>query len=70
MATCSEMKVGEVYVCEHCNLEIQVVGSCSDSDEGSCACAESLLLWRAAYLTLASAHPLGGLDRRVKQLMA
>lgn len=42
MATCSEMKVGEVYVCEHCNLKIQVVGSCSDSEGGSCACAESL----------------------------
>jgi len=42
MATCSEMKVGEVYVCEHCNLEIQVRGSCSDSEAVACACAEAL----------------------------
>ncbi|MFA4965120.1 MAG: hypothetical protein WC709_05715 [Thermoleophilia bacterium] len=42
MATCSEMKVGEVYVCENCNLELQVLGSWSESEEGACACAESL----------------------------
>ena len=42
MAACSEMKAGEVYVCENCELEIQVVRSCADSDEGACACAESL----------------------------
>jgi hypothetical protein len=42
MAACSEMKVGEVYVCEHCDLEIQVVHSCTDSEEGACACAELL----------------------------
>jgi hypothetical protein len=42
MASCSEMKVGETYVCEQCDLEIQVVHSCADSEEGACACAESL----------------------------
>jgi hypothetical protein len=42
MATCSEMKVGEVYVCQHCELEIQVVRSCADSEEGACACAEAM----------------------------
>ena len=42
MASCSEMKVGETYVCEQCDLEIQVVRSCADSEEGACACAESL----------------------------
>ena len=42
MAACSEMKAGEVYVCENCDLEIQVVHSCADSEEGACACAESL----------------------------
>ena len=42
MASCSEMKVGETYVCEQCDLEIQVVRSCEDSEEGACACAESL----------------------------
>jgi hypothetical protein len=43
MASCSEMKVGEVYVCEDCNLEVQVLRTCADSEEGSCACAESLM---------------------------
>jgi hypothetical protein len=42
MAACSEMKAGEVYVCENCELEIQVVRSCADAEEGACACAESL----------------------------
>ena len=42
MASCSEMKAGEVYVCGDCNLEIQVIRSCADSEEGACACAESL----------------------------
>jgi hypothetical protein len=42
MASCSEMKAGEVYVCKDCNLEIQVVRSCAESEEGACACAESL----------------------------
>jgi hypothetical protein len=43
MASCSELKAGEIYVCESCNLEIQVLRSCADSDEGACACAESLM---------------------------
>jgi len=42
MAACSEMKAGEVYVCEECNLEIQVIRSCVASEKGACACAESL----------------------------
>ena len=42
MASCSEMKAGEVYVCENCNLEIQVISSCADSEEGACACSESM----------------------------
>ncbi len=42
MASCSEMKAGEVYVCEECGLELQVLKSCADSEEGACACAESL----------------------------
>ena len=43
MSSCSEMKAGEVYVCEDCNLEIKVIRSCADSEEGACACAESLV---------------------------
>jgi hypothetical protein len=42
MASCSEVKAGEVYVCENCNLEIQVLKSCADDEEAACACAESL----------------------------
>jgi hypothetical protein len=36
------MKVGEVYVCTECNLEIQVIHSCADAEEGACGCSESL----------------------------
>jgi hypothetical protein len=40
MASCSEMKAGEVYVCAACGLELQVLKSCADNEEGSCSCAE------------------------------
>ncbi|HEY5168077.1 MAG TPA: hypothetical protein VIK03_01595 [Thermoleophilia bacterium] len=42
MASCSEMKAGEIYVCEDCGLEIQVVKSCADSEEGACSCSQPL----------------------------
>jgi hypothetical protein len=42
MASCSEMKVGEVYVCEDCGLELQVLKSCADDEEGACACTDPL----------------------------
>jgi hypothetical protein len=42
MATCSEMKVGEIYVCQDCGLELQVVRSCSEGEDAACACAESI----------------------------
>jgi hypothetical protein len=42
MAGCSEMKAGEIYVCEDCGLEIQVVKSCADSEEGACSCSQPL----------------------------
>ena len=42
MASCSGMKAGEVYVCAGCGLEIQVVKSCADSEEGACSCSEPL----------------------------
>jgi len=42
MASCSEMKAGEVYVCADCGLEIQVLKSCADSEEGACSCSEPL----------------------------
>jgi hypothetical protein len=42
MASCGEMKTGEIYVCEGCGLELQVVATCADSEEGVCGCAEPL----------------------------
>jgi hypothetical protein len=35
------MKVGEVYVCEECGLELQVVKACEEHHKGEaeCACA-------------------------------
>ena len=40
MAQCHEMKVGEVYMCEDCGLELQVVKSCVEEEapEDSCSC--------------------------------
>jgi len=29
-ATCSEMKVGQVFVCEKCGLELKVMKECKD----------------------------------------
>jgi len=34
---CSEMKLGEVYVCGDCGLELKVVKEC-DCTEGLCTC--------------------------------
>ncbi len=41
MIDCSEMKKGQIYRCEDCGLELQVVHECQDcGTEGSCAAAE------------------------------
>ncbi len=32
MARCDEMREGEIYVCERCGLEIEVVEECSHED--------------------------------------
>ena len=31
MLSCSEMKKGEVYMCQECGLELQVVKECTDT---------------------------------------
>ena len=31
MASCHEMKKGEIYVCEDCGLELQVLKECEDA---------------------------------------
>ena len=42
MADCHEMKLGQVYVCEDCGLELQVVKECAECGKPSeeCGCAE------------------------------
>ncbi len=37
MANCSDMKKGDIYKCESCNLELQVTKTCAcGSEDGSC----------------------------------
>jgi hypothetical protein len=36
MASCHEMKKGEVYVCEDCGIELQVIKDCKDSGKDAC----------------------------------
>jgi hypothetical protein len=36
------MKAGEVYACGDCGLEIKVLKSCADGEEGACSCSEPL----------------------------
>ena len=39
MASCDTMKKGEIYRCEDCGLEIQVIKECEDAKQcadGSC----------------------------------
>ena len=39
MASCHEMKLGQVYVCEECGLELKVVKECTGhAAEEACAC--------------------------------
>ncbi len=37
MADCADMKEGDLYVCEACNLEIRVEKACSSGEEGACS---------------------------------
>jgi hypothetical protein len=39
MAFCHEMKMGQVYVCEECGLEIQVVKECEECGEDDTECS-------------------------------
>ena len=44
MASCHDMKKGEIYHCPDCGLELQVIAECTDcqksSHDGSCECSE------------------------------
>jgi len=37
---CSQMKLGQVYVCSDCGLELKVVRECSCTED-SCACEDT-----------------------------
>ena len=41
MANCGDMKEGDVYKCESCNLELQVTKTCACGSEAG-ACSVSL----------------------------
>jgi len=36
MLQCHEMKVGEVYTCSNCNVELQVVKECCETESPAC----------------------------------
>jgi hypothetical protein len=40
MVNCRDMKLGDVYTCEDCGLELKVVKECEDTGTGAeeCAC--------------------------------
>ena len=42
MASCHEMKLGDVYVCEDCGLELKVIKECQEcsDEEAACGCVE------------------------------
>ncbi|MFO7556587.1 MAG: hypothetical protein R6W88_15410 [Desulfobacterales bacterium] len=42
MANCAEMKVGDIYKCESCGLDLQVTQTCSCGSEGEDACSAPL----------------------------
>jgi len=46
MASCHEMKVGQVYTCGDCGLELQVVKACDEcgTDDDSCTCPTDCVL--------------------------
>jgi hypothetical protein len=42
MASCHEMKLGQVYVCEECGLELKVIKECEEcgTEESGCTIAD------------------------------
>ena len=42
MPSCHQMKLGQVYVCEDCGLELKVVKECEEcgEEEGECTLAD------------------------------
>ncbi len=65
MATCAQMKKGEIYACPDCGVELQVIKECAD--EGKCAVHQCTLTCCDRPLELigdaVSAIELGGRGR-------
>lgn len=40
MATCHEMKEGEIYTCDTCGIELQVVKQCGSEGKVECSIPE------------------------------
>lgn len=42
MVDCHSMRLGQIYVCRECGLELKVVAECKECDESadSCSCDE------------------------------
>ena len=38
MASCHEMKEGQIYVCEDCGIELKVIKECKNSDKPAADC--------------------------------
>ena len=38
MISCSDMKKGDVFICEECGLELQVVKECTEAEVSAEAC--------------------------------
>ncbi|UCE19031.1 MAG: hypothetical protein JSV84_01400 [Gemmatimonadota bacterium] len=43
MLSCHDMKAGDIYICEECGLELQVVKECSECETSteSCGCEDT-----------------------------
>jgi hypothetical protein len=39
MASCHDMKKGEIYICRECGLELMAVNECRDSGKASTSCS-------------------------------
>jgi len=40
MPVCSEMKKGDIYVCEECGLEIQIIRECTECGTADSECSD------------------------------
>ena len=57
MTTCVDMKVGQIYVCPECGVELQVVKACGESDHPSCGPEECKLMCCDQEMQLSTGGP-------------